>query len=351
MLRFNIGFNNFGLSKNFSRIFSLIFLIPFFCFLLFFVGIIKSYNEIKDILGYVHEIFLIFVGTFMFFYGFKEFRKKQLIENIPTSKVRSVAMGLAELKGKAVARTLLKSPITLTDCVYYKFKVEKESKDSKGRKYWVVVKQGCSTEYFYLDDGTGKILVDPLDAEVILPIDYRYIGVIERFSLHRMRYTEYYIKPDEEIYILGTVKKIKDEINDRKTKLVERLKQIKQDKEKLKEFDTNKNGKISVEEWDKAVEKIEQEVLQEEIKEEHQVVNEEDLVICKNGFQKIMMISDQSEQEITKKIFLKSILLIFFGGTIIFIMSISLISRIGFLPEKFTIPWETLYVEHQIRIK
>lgn len=38
-------------------------------------------------------------GIWWFFQGFQLFRKKQLIDNIPTSTVRGMAMGLVELSG------------------------------------------------------------------------------------------------------------------------------------------------------------------------------------------------------------------------------------------------------------
>ncbi|MDI6735416.1 MAG: hypothetical protein QME42_04345 [bacterium] len=78
------------------------------------------------VFGYIHEIVFILIGPGLFFYGFFKLKKKRLIEDIPTSKIRSVAMGFAEIKGKARQKIPLKSPLTSADCVYYKFLVEKE---------------------------------------------------------------------------------------------------------------------------------------------------------------------------------------------------------------------------------
>ena len=40
-----------------------------------------------------------FVGIYFFFKGFKWLKQKKTIENIPTSKIRSIAMGLVEIFG------------------------------------------------------------------------------------------------------------------------------------------------------------------------------------------------------------------------------------------------------------
>ncbi len=60
-------------------------------------------------------------GVWSFFDGFKRLREKRLVENIPTSTVRGLAMGLVELGGKAENTALLKSPLTKTECVLYQY--------------------------------------------------------------------------------------------------------------------------------------------------------------------------------------------------------------------------------------
>jgi hypothetical protein len=42
------------------------------------------------------------LGLYVFYRGFHHFRRKRLIENTPTSKVRSIAMGLVEIFGTVV---------------------------------------------------------------------------------------------------------------------------------------------------------------------------------------------------------------------------------------------------------
>ncbi len=298
--------------------------------------------DIESAMGYIHEIVFVAIGLGLFFYGFFKLRKKRLIEDIPTSKIRSVAMGFVEIKGNARQKMPLKSPLTFADCVYYKFLVEKERTGSKGRRYWVTVNEGSSTEYFYLEDETGKILVDPLDAEIILPYDYRYIeGEFGLLTAGRTRYTEWYITPGEEIYVLGNVKKFKDAFVERKKKLILKLQELKQNKEKLMEHDTNKDGKIDITEWDKAVEKIKQELFEEEISKT--VNTEDDIVIAKGETEKTFIISDMTEKKLIKKMTTRGYLYISGGFCIIISMVLSLLARLGLFPGYLIIPWEMFY--------
>ena len=50
----------------------------------------------------IFEGITIIIGTGLLIQAFRLFKKKKMIENIPTSKVRSIAMGLVELNGKII---------------------------------------------------------------------------------------------------------------------------------------------------------------------------------------------------------------------------------------------------------
>ena len=113
-------------------------------------------------------------GLIGFFWGFMRLRRKRLIENIPTSTIRGMALGLVELIGRAKKDKPLISPLSLTPCVLYRYTVERYEK--RGRhSSWVTVAKG-STFYcpFWIDDDTGKVLVFPQGAELILPIHYQF---------------------------------------------------------------------------------------------------------------------------------------------------------------------------------
>ena len=169
-----------------------------------------------DLFGY--SVIGFFAGLYIFYRGFKNLRKKQLIENTPTSKVRSIAMGQVEVIGTTKPFTkLIKSPFTNTPCVYYKWQVE-EYRRTKNSSYWAEIAKGDSKNKFYLEDNTGEVLVDPQGAEIDIQHDLQTqlkTEIIDAFLTEnkisskawffgrQLRYTEYYLTPKDTIYILG----------------------------------------------------------------------------------------------------------------------------------------------------
>jgi hypothetical protein len=108
-------------------------------------------------------------GLFTFFRGFKVYREYRTIEDTPRIPVRSIAMGLVRIHGAATGDTVVSSPVTRTPCYFYKVDIEKWKTDSKGRGSWSHDVTDTGGVRFYLDDGTGRVLVDARDAEYDLP--------------------------------------------------------------------------------------------------------------------------------------------------------------------------------------
>lgn len=165
------------------------------------------------------------VGILGFFQGFQLRKKKKLIEDIPTSTVRGIAMGLAEVKGKAgTFQKPLTSYFAKAECVFYHYKVEEYRSSGKSGR-WVTIAEYRSPEPFYLEDETGKVLVNPAGAECHLRTDRNYGSGIggrdkEAFFIgleslgikpsgfagleKSLRCKEIYIAPGDELYVLGT---------------------------------------------------------------------------------------------------------------------------------------------------
>lgn len=317
-------------------------LFPVFVFVTVIIfTVIVPCSHPKDLMGYLHEIPVMLVGLCMFFKGFERLRKKNIIENIPTSKIRSVAMGLTEVAGTAQNKYPLYSPITRTGCVYYKFLVEKEKKGNKGNTYWTVINQGESTNYFYVEDNTGKILVDPDGAEIILPPDYKYTELSgESAPGARKRYTEWYIRPGDAVYVLGTVKKFNDGIDSHREKLIERLRLLKSDSEMMKHVDTDKDGNVSPAEWDTARLNVEKNLLEEELTENK---FDDDILIGKSEISRDFVISDRSEKDIAWELGFKGYFMVISGFLVAILVFASFLSRTGILRGGPLIPWEILY--------
>lgn len=272
-------------------------------------------------------------GVYGFFWGFKRLRKKRKIENIPTSTIRSLAMGLVEITGRAVERKKpLKSALTGTDCVFYRYTIERWRKSGKHGK-WVNIAKGDSGEVvFQLDDGTGTVAVLPRGAEYIVPRDYEFktgwgkslpaqlIGFMDTrgikykalFGNHRLRFREYYICPGEEVYVLGTAKKSRDFLRDRKNEIARRLEALKADPEKLGAADLDGDGRVSEEELSRAAARIEEELLREELKN-FQLDELADVIVGLGQTDKDFIISDHSQKKLVKKLTWQAFIGVFGG--------------------------------------
>jgi hypothetical protein len=173
-------------------------------------------------------------GILLFFNGFARFRRHRLIENTPTSLVRSVAMGLVEIKGVVRKINLLTAPFSMIKCAYYRYTVERYERHGKS-SHWVTVAKGDSAqEPFFIDDGSGVLPVYPKNAELTLNKDYEFengfrkellaqhveflnghgIAIKNFLVTYRIRFREWYLTEGQNIYLLGSAQKVPTELED-----------------------------------------------------------------------------------------------------------------------------------------
>lgn len=145
----------------------------------------------------------------------------RLIEDMPTSRIRSASQGFVELVGIARGNgQLLGSPLSATPCVWWRYSIERLEQSGRSRR-WRVLEQGSSEVPFHLDDGTGQCLVQPAGAEVSCLHRRRWHGserrpgtstpsagplaALERMGVlgRRYRYTEFLIRDGDPLYVLG----------------------------------------------------------------------------------------------------------------------------------------------------
>ncbi|OGT31535.1 MAG: hypothetical protein A2W28_05080 [Gammaproteobacteria bacterium RBG_16_51_14] len=116
------------------------------------------------------------------------------IENLPTSTAHAAAIGLVELKGKAV-------PIDEShETPIIRSWMEETSDGSYTSR--------TSTTPFYLDDGTGRILVDPAGCKVDsrkLLFDINLHHAILGSHTSERGFPESRLMPGDEIYVLGNL--------------------------------------------------------------------------------------------------------------------------------------------------
>ena len=163
-------------------------------------------------------------GIGLFFYGFRLLQRRRLILDTPFSKIRSASMGMVEVSGLAVGPYTMVAPITARPCYYYRTLVW-EWKQSGKNKNWVKVASECMHLPFFVDDNTGRLLVDPRGADLDLHRDFEQEfcdsffttkepvpGNVRSFlSRHgivtnnKIKVEEYCIKPKNSLFILGTL--------------------------------------------------------------------------------------------------------------------------------------------------
>lgn len=91
----------------------------------------------------------------------------RLLQDMPTSKIRSAAQGYVELYGVLLAGPgePLCAPLTGTPCLWWRYRIEEYRKSGK-HKSWRVVESASSEGWLGFEDGSGQCLINPLGAEV-----------------------------------------------------------------------------------------------------------------------------------------------------------------------------------------
>ena len=108
-------------------------------------------------------------GIYTFLKGIREYRKYRLLADTPTIHIRSIPMGLVQVRGEARAEETLLSPVTHTPCYLFKVVVDEWHSDSDGGGEWKQVATDVKGVKFYLQDASGNVLIDPANAELDLP--------------------------------------------------------------------------------------------------------------------------------------------------------------------------------------
>ena len=163
-------------------------------------------------------------GIAAFLYGFRLLRRRRLILDTPFSKIRSASMGMVELSGLAVGPYTMIAPLSSKPCYYHRSVVWEWKQEGKD-KAWVKVAAESMHVPFFLDDNTGRVLVDPRGADLDLHCDFKQEfngsffsnsdiapGNVNLFlsrhgvvTSNRIKVEEYCIKPKNALFILGTL--------------------------------------------------------------------------------------------------------------------------------------------------
>jgi hypothetical protein len=117
-------------------------------------------------------LFVLALGATIFYFGWRQYREFQLARNTPTSTVRSLAVGAAEIHGEAQpVDEPLTSPLTGTSAVLYEIEVQEISKSDEGGANRIL--QTRDEVPLRIDDGTGAVRVDPQEAKLVVDTEQK----------------------------------------------------------------------------------------------------------------------------------------------------------------------------------
>lgn len=105
----------------------------------------------------------LFIGLLFLLFSFVfwvHLQAKRLIEVLPRAKVRSVPMGAAELRGRLFPRSGLRGPLSGRDCVWYRFERYERRPGAPAGDPRALVRRDETFELCWLDDGSGRLLID-----------------------------------------------------------------------------------------------------------------------------------------------------------------------------------------------
>lgn len=200
--------------------------------------------------------------------AFRRMRRAHIVEDVPTSRVRSASQGYVELQGEAqlMPGPPNFAPLTSTKCCWWTYRVEqKVVRRRHGRREttWKTLSKGTSEEPFLLVDDTGSCVVDPWGADVMTVTRERWYGSLRQPTTNmrrsrysgRYRYSEKRLEIGDPIYAIGVFRTERDNVE--RTPIQEDVRELlaswKRDQRGLlNRFDDNRDGTISIEEWEVA---------------------------------------------------------------------------------------------------
>jgi len=98
-------------------------------------------------------------GVYWFFAGFRTLKSSRTIQNIPTSRISTGAVGAyVEITGKILKSEEpdLRGPISNQTCVFYSVEIQKLVR-TKNHNYWKTIDQIFSSPDFMVDDNSGAV--------------------------------------------------------------------------------------------------------------------------------------------------------------------------------------------------
>lgn len=201
------------------------------------------------------------------FTALRSLSRARLLEDTPTSRIRSAAQGYVELIGTAalLPGPQIIAPLSGLPCVWYSYRIEeRRTERSRGRSHtrWSTLESGTSSDLFLIRDETGECVIDPEGAEVTPSgSDVWYgstrwpapLAAARGLSLGGgYRYTERRLIAGDPLYAIGYFETHgHDELAQQKDDVAALLRHWKRNPEHyLRPFDANGDRTIDAQEWE-----------------------------------------------------------------------------------------------------
>jgi hypothetical protein len=308
------------------------------------------------------------LGLYFFFAGFRELKSKRIIQNIPTSKINTGAVGTnVEVTGRIVCAKdqIVRAPISGRPCAFYSIEIQrwKRNRRNRGglfrnhrsrtgfnRGHWVTVESFYSGKGFFIDDRSGANAMVFANGAVIkrkggtrdfemqsnnfdqMPAGLRQAlesnqKKLRKFKLknsswlfsNRFRFREWYFSVGEKIFVLGHADSGLRAPKRKKIKFKTFLKAKKaiQENDKLKErFDTNQDGQLDEAELERGAKMLALQLESKHNKEKLEDLASKTKMVFKQKKPNPFYISNMSEKDLIKDLATWSTLKIW-GGPVL----------------------------------
>jgi hypothetical protein len=194
------------------------------------------------------------LAAFALYSWTRSLRKVRALVDTPKARIGSAAQGYVALRGrlKPLAGALLVAPVLGCVCVWYRVRIEERHGDD-----WRTVSHTQSAESLLLADGTGECLVLCDDADILTP--HREVKQDQS-----QRTTVHWLGNGEQVTVLGEFRTrgAADPSASVAQQIGDLLADWKSDRAGLlARFDSDRDGEISLEEWEAARAAARREVL------------------------------------------------------------------------------------------
>ena len=295
-----------------------------------------SFSFLNDIDMIKSAVLGVVTGIALFLKGFKELKSKRTIQNIPTSKISTGAVGTnVEISGAIVVEDshLETAPISGKKCVLYHIQIEESG---YGNNSWEIIDEYFSDDGFFLDDKSGAsalVLLEnaefhhteepvtiqlgsyefPTFPEALKQSLLAHQHKIKNYELedsssftsNEVRFSEWYFMPEEEIYVLGFAESGMGMGNTQSpdTQNVKKAeKEIKSDSTLRDRFDSNKNGKLDEAEFEQGANILSKRLAGKYTKEKVETLLPLTKLVFKHTEPFPFIVSKHSERNLTKRL-------------------------------------------------